>query len=163
MSSPPDRNPLTMDAVMGDSPFLNSPGAGNIAAGRSFDIWSATVLPATAQFVRQAFTVAVAETSIVGQSFGKLGTVVENPGQTISGFTSHGFEAADVRGLTWHLMRNTVRTPTAVLQQSAGQYLYLTEKAGVVLNPAGQIMTTYPASTFGPGVKAVLQAASGGH
>ena len=163
MSSPPERNPLTMDAVMGDSPFLNSPGAGNIAAGRSFDIWSATVLPATAQFVRQAFTVAVAETSIVGQSFGKLGTVVENPGQTISGFTSHGFEAADVRGLTWDLMRNTVRTPTAVLQQSAGQYLYLTEKAGVVLNPAGQIMTTYPASTFGPGVKAVLQAASGGH
>jgi hypothetical protein len=62
---------------------------------------------------------------VIGQGFGKLGTVVENPGQTISGFTNHGFEMADIRGMTWDIMQSTVESPAAVLRQSAGQYLYL--------------------------------------
>jgi len=103
------------------------------------------------------------EANIVGQSFGKLGTVVENPGQTITGFTDHGFTQADVRGLTWDTMQGTVQQPSVVLHQSAGQYLYVSPNSAVVLNPAGQIMTTYPSSMFGSDIQALLKAASAGH
>jgi hypothetical protein len=96
---------------------------------------------------------------IVGQNFGKLGTVVENPGQRITGFTDHGFTQASARGLTWDAMQSTVQQPTVVLQQSAGQYLYVSRNAAVVLNPAGQIMTAYPSSMFEPGIQALLNAA----
>ena len=98
------------------------------------------------------------ESSIVGQSFGKLGTVVESPSQAITGFTEHGFIQADVRGLTWDIMQGAVKQSSVVLQQSAGQYLYVSPNAAVVPNPAGQIMTTYPASMFGPDTQALLRA-----
>jgi hypothetical protein len=101
------------------------------------------------------------EASIIGQNFGKLGTVVKNPNQTITGFTDHGFTQADLRGLTWDTMQTTVQQPSVVLQQSAGQHLYVSPNAAVVLNPAGQIMTTYPSSMFGSDIQALLKAASG--
>jgi hypothetical protein len=115
-------------------------------------------------FVQLAeFLAAETGSNIVGQNFGKLGTVVENPSQTITGFTDHGFTQADVRGLTWNTMQSTVQQPSVVLQQSAGQYLYVSPNSAVVLNPAGQIMTTYPSSMFGTDIQALLKAASAGH
>jgi len=45
-------------------------------------------------------------------------------------------------------MLNTVRNPTVVLKQSSGNYLYLSKEAAVVINPAGKVVTAYPASMF---------------
>ena len=94
--------------------------------------------------------------SLLGQSFGKLGTVVENPELDITGFTNHGINQAITRGVSPQSLLGTVNNPSIVLQQSGGQYLYLSNEAGVVLNPAGRVITTYPSSMFGPNVTNVL-------
>ncbi|MGO8928359.1 MAG: RHS repeat-associated core domain-containing protein [Limisphaerales bacterium] len=98
--------------------------------------------------------------SLLGQSFGKLGTAVENPALRITGFTEHGLDQAIGRGVSPQFLLSTVKDPSVVLQQSAGQFLYLSDKAAVALNPAGRVITTYPSSMFGVNVNAVLNAAS---
>jgi RHS repeat-associated protein len=50
-------------------------------------------------------------TSIIGQSFGKLGTVVENPGLDITGFTEHGINQAITRGVSPQSLLNTITEP----------------------------------------------------
>ena len=54
-------------------------------------------------------------------------------------------------------MLNTVNNPTVVLQQSSGNYLYLTKEAVVVVNPAGRVVTTYPSSMFDSGIWNILK------
>jgi len=99
-------------------------------------------------------------TSLLGQSFGKLGTVVENPELDISGFTDHGINQVISRGVSPGDLLGTVNNPSVVLQQSGGQYLFLSNQAGVVLNPAGQVITAYPSSMFGPGVLNIMSTLS---
>lgn len=92
----------------------------------------------------------------VGQTFGKLGTVVENPGLKITGFTEHGINQVITRGVSPDALLETVANPSAVLQQSAGQYLYLSDQAAVVLDPTGQLVTAYPSSMFDSNVQGAL-------
>lgn len=98
--------------------------------------------------------------NLLGQSFGKLGIVVENPRLRITGFTEHGLDQAIGRGVSPQSLLRTVRDPSVVLQQSAGQFLHLSDEAAVVLTPAGRVITTYPSSMFGANVNAVLTATS---
>jgi hypothetical protein len=95
-------------------------------------------------------------TSLIGQSFGKPGTVVENPDLDITGFTDHGINQVISRDLAPADLLSTVNSPSVVLQQSGGQYLFLSNQAGVVLNPAGQVIMAYPSIMFGPGVLNVM-------
>lgn len=99
---------------------------------------------------------AVEATGLLGQSFGKLGVVVENPELEITAFTQHGINQAISRGVSPADLLRTVNNPSVVLQQSGGQYLFLSSEAGVVLNPAGQVITTYPSSMFGPGLAIIV-------
>jgi RHS repeat-associated protein len=96
---------------------------------------------------------------LVGQSFGKVGTAVEDPGLSITGFTDHGFMRANTRGLSWDTMADTVADPTVVLQQSGGAYLFLTDDAGVALSSDGMIITTY-SPPFYPHIQAILDASA---
>jgi hypothetical protein len=66
--------------------------------------------------------------NLIGQSFGKLGTAVENPGLEITGFTGHGINQATTRGVSQETISGTVRNPLIVLLQSGGQYLFLSKK-----------------------------------
>ncbi len=111
--------------------------------------------------IRSLFVGAVEEavegaSSLLGQSFGKLGTVVENPGLDITAFTKHGIDQVITRGVAPSDLLSTVTNPSVVLQQSGGQYLFLSNEAGVVLNPAGNVITAYPSSMFGPGVRNIM-------
>jgi hypothetical protein len=99
-------------------------------------------------------------TPLLGQNFGKLGTVVEDPEMSITGFTVHGFDAADARGLTFDTMTGIVSDPTVALQQSAGKYLLISENGAVALTSDGMIVTTYPASEFDANVAAILDEAA---
>jgi hypothetical protein len=92
----------------------------------------------------------------IGQSFGKLGTVVENPGIELKGFTPYGLNRFIERGMTEEMITETLANPTLVLEQSAGQYLYLSSQAGVAISPEGQVITTYPASMFDPNIQEIL-------
>lgn len=98
-----------------------------------------------------------AESEILGQNFGKLGTAVENPDLEITWFTEHGLDQTITRGVSPQNLLETVNNPNVVLQQSGGQYLYLSNDAGVVLNPAGRVITTYPSSMFDSGVTNILR------
>ena len=93
----------------------------------------------------------------IGQSFSKLGTVVENPGLSILNFSKHGLNQAITRGVNPVTILNTVKNPVTVLQQSGGNYLYLTREAAVVINPAGRLVSTYPASMFDFSIKNILK------
>lgn len=98
--------------------------------------------------------------SIVGQSFGKLGTVVDNAAGKITGFTEHGLNQTINRGVSPTMLLNTTKNPTVVLQQAGGNKLYLTNQAGVVLNKNGQVVTTYTSKQFEPHVQNVLKQAA---
>ncbi len=84
----------------------------------------------------------------IGQNFDKLGTIVENPGLNITNFSKHGLNQAITRGVNPSTMLNTVKNSISVLQQNGGNYLHLSREAAVVLNPAGKLVSTYPASMF---------------
>ena len=93
---------------------------------------------------------------IVGTSFGKLGTAVDNSPGKITGFTSHGLNQTISRGVSPSALINTTKNPTVVLQQAGGNRLYLTDQAAVVLNKKGQVVTTYTSKEFKPHVQDVL-------
>ena len=93
----------------------------------------------------------------VGSSFGKLGTVVDNPGVKITSISQHALNQSITRGVNSLTMLNTVNNPIVVLQQSSGNYLYLTREAVVVTTPAGRVITTYPASMFDSGIWNILK------
>lgn len=99
----------------------------------------------------------------VGTSFGKLGTVIENASGKISGFTSkftknpfHGLDQAITRGVSPQTLLDTVNNPLVRLQQSSGNILYLTKNALVVLDKAGQLVTTYGSQFFQPQILDIL-------
>jgi hypothetical protein len=76
----------------------------------------------------------------------------------ITGFRAHGAEQVASRGVSFETLSKTVKNPVAVLQQSGGQYLYISNQAAVVLNPAGQVITAYPESMFDVSIRNVLNA-----
>lgn len=93
----------------------------------------------------------------VGENFGKLGTIVENPGIGLSSFSKHGLNQAITRGVNPSTISNTVKNPVVVLQQSRGNFLFLTREAVVVMNNTGRIVSTYPASMFDKSILNVLK------
>ena len=105
----------------------------------------------------------VAQGLTLGEDFGKLGKVVENTAGEIRGFFRayakdpyHGLDQAISRGVTPTMLLDTVKNPLVTLKQASGNILRLTEKAGVVLNKTGQVVTTYARAQFLPHVVDVL-------
>jgi RHS repeat-associated protein len=98
----------------------------------------------------------------VGDTFGKLGTVIESqPGKITGIFTRvGGDEHALMRILTRSAsiedIASTVLNPSVVLKQAGNNILYLSEQAGVVLNKVGQIVTVYGAKEFKPNILNIL-------
>jgi RHS repeat-associated protein len=99
--------------------------------------------------------------ALVGRSFGRLGTIVQNPGIVIRGFdgskvAGHAINQIINRGVTPELIRATVANPIVVLQQGGNRFLYLTEQAAVVITREGQVVTAWTQREFLPGVLEVL-------
>ncbi|MCW2317658.1 hypothetical protein M2322_003222 [Rhodoblastus acidophilus] len=128
------------------------------AAGAAALLGGEALLAPAASAIGPVADVVGDSAGLLGENFGKLGTVVGKPELEITGFTTHGINQAITRGVMPQNILVTVNKPLIVLRQSAGQYLYLSNEAGVVLNPAGRVMTTYPASKFGPKVTGILRA-----
>jgi RHS repeat-associated protein len=94
----------------------------------------------------------------VGTSYGKLGTVIENPGNLIKGIADNGhyLEAKFARGVTSSQVIDAVQQPLAVLQQSSGGYLYIGNNAAVVVNKAGELVTTYSSAQYDSRIQQVI-------
>ena len=144
------------EAVIG---ALRHPVAPKPAANLAENISNVTQTTPAAQ-VAEAAKMAEATSQVgaqVGNSFGKLGTVVDNPGVKITSISKHALNQSITRGVNSSTMLNTVKNPTVVLQQSSGNYLFLTRDAVVVTTPAGRVVTTYPSSMFDSGIWNILK------
>jgi len=95
-------------------------------------------------------------TDFVGEDFGKFGVGIEKPDLSINQLFDHGEFRADTRGVSADDLQGTVGNPLLVLQQSSGRFFYLSDKAVVVLDREGTVVTTYPASKFDARIKAIL-------
>jgi RHS repeat-associated protein len=105
--------------------------------------------------------------SIVGQSFGKVGTVIENSAGKITGFYRsyakvpyHGLDQTINRGVNPKLLLETVSNPLVTLEQAGGNVLRLTNEAGVVLDKAGKVVTSYTKNEFLPHIRNILNKAN---
>ncbi|WP_339061232.1 DUF4258 domain-containing protein [Tepidibacillus marianensis] len=96
----------------------------------------------------------------LGKSYGKFGTVVENPGVKITGFSGHAVNQAITRGVTTEVIQSTVKNPVVVLSQRGGNsFAYVSNEAVVVVKNTGEIITTYGKSNFDATVQQVLKEA----
>jgi len=84
----------------------------------------------------------------VGDHLGKLGTVVENTVQEITGFTRHGLNQKISRSVSSSNILEAVRNPTVTIQQTGDTMLRLTQEVAVVLNKGGEVVTTYGREQF---------------
>ncbi len=96
----------------------------------------------------------------VGASFGKLGTVVANQVGKITGFSGHALDQIITRGVSPALLKAVTSKPIAVLEQSAGQKLFLTKEGAVVLDKGGKVITAYTAKEFDKKILDVLERAT---
>ncbi|MFT4172085.1 MAG: RHS repeat-associated core domain-containing protein, partial [Rhodocyclaceae bacterium] len=94
--------------------------------------------------------------SLLGKDFGKLGTVVENPNLKIESLHPHYLDRKLERGVTSSQVMEAIKSPSVVLQQKGGGYLYLTQDAAVVINKNGRLVTTYGSRNFDESIKNVL-------
>ena len=140
-------------------PLFGEPRSPTEAAGRLTGSVSALALGARG--AARAFGSAAAE-SLLGQSFGKLGTVVENPGLSIAGVNNYAAQRALQRGMTIESMNRVVSNPAVVLEQSGGKHLFLSNEGVVVLNQNGRVVTTYSRAQFDQAIESILRRVNGG-
>jgi len=85
----------------------------------------------------------------VGNTIGKLGTIVENPGIRITAYSVHGLLQKIGRGVSSQDLLNTVRNAKIVFSQANGtRFLFLSDKTAVVVDASGKVITTYGRANF---------------
>ncbi|MGA7386268.1 MAG: hypothetical protein WBW81_16690 [Methylocella sp.] len=82
---------------------------------------------------------------------------IDKPDLDIQEIDTHAIERMAERGVSLDDLQDTVGHHLIVLQQSRGRVYYLTDKAAVVLNPRGRVITTYSAGDFDTKIKALLE------
>jgi hypothetical protein len=85
----------------------------------------------------------------LGTSFGKTGTLVENPSIKVNwdAFAEHGLERMAQRGVTQDMVNSWVSNGKA-LQQGANKYLFVTQEGAAVVTNKGNLVTTYSSKFF---------------
>lgn len=97
----------------------------------------------------------------LGRSYGKPGTVIADPGITITDYSTHAAERKEERRFAPEDMKSTVRNPVVVLQQRPGLYLYVGELGAVVVTGEGKVVTAWPAADHDATIRKILREASG--
>jgi len=67
-------------------------------------------------------------------------------GQTLTGFTRHGLNRLIERGVTPSALFDALKNPRCIQQGARDRLKYVGQKADVVLNKLGQVVTTWPTS-----------------
>ena len=122
---------------------------------------SSTIAPAGAAASGAAKVAAGATkattTASIGTQFGKLGVLVKTPNITVNWAktTAHGFERMAERGVTQKMVETWMRNGK-VLEQSGGQFLYITKEGAAVVNKSGQVITAYGSKYFDDAMKQVI-------
>ncbi len=103
------------------------------------------------------------EISYLGETFGKLGEVVRNPGIQVDWSQSiiHGAEMMAKRGVTPEMVDRWVANGRAFLQ-SGGQYLFVTPEGAAVVSNTGKLITTYSGADFNEPMIKIIELLFGG-
>lgn len=90
----------------------------------------------------------------LGQRIEGVGTVIENVAGKITGFnhngTFHGLDQIISRGVRPDVLLNTVQKSLQSFAQPGSRTLYLSQQAAVVLDKAGQVVTSFTSNQFYP-------------
>ena len=97
---------------------------------------------------------------MIGQTV-KLGQVAANQGGKITGWGIHGAQRMAERGISKSLAKLTVKFGTSIIQNN-GKIAYITQKAFIVLNSAGTVVTIYGQKYFDAGMQALIKLLFGG-
>ena len=87
--------------------------------------------------------------AVIGTNFGKLGTLISNPGISINwaSTTMHAANKMAERGVTRQMVESWVANGK-VLQQSADKFVYICQEGVAVITSAGKHITAYGANYF---------------
>ena len=98
------------------------------------------------------------ETAKIGDDFGKLGTMVENPGLKAdwANTTAHGKERMAQRGVTQSMV-DAWMEGGKVLVQNSGNYIYITKEGAAVFNSSGILITTYTSKDYDDSMWSVVK------
>lgn len=86
----------------------------------------------------------------------KLGQIAANQGGKITNWGKHGAIRMAERGVSKTMAKLTVKFGTSLIQ-NGGKVAYLTQKAFVVLNSAGLVVTTYGSKNFDAAMQALIK------
>ena len=94
----------------------------------------------------------------IGDDFGKIGRLVENPGIEIdwSNTTTHGLQRMAERGVTQE-MANAWAKGGKALQQAGEKILYVTRQGAVVVDKVGKVLTAYTSGNFDENMEKIVQ------
>ena len=94
----------------------------------------------------------------LGTSFGKIGTLVENPSIKVNWdtFAEHGLERMSQRGVTKEMVDSWVANGKA-LQQGTNKYLFVTQEGAAVVTTEGKLVTTYSSKFFDENMTNILK------
>lgn len=100
----------------------------------------------------------------LGEHIDGLGTVTENIGGSIKNLNHngsfHGLDQAITRGVKPDTLLSTVKSPLLTFSQPGGRMLYLSKEAGVVMNKAGSVVTTWSKNEFYPKISQLISKVS---
>lgn len=82
----------------------------------------------------------------------KLGKIAPNQGSKITNWGIHGAQRMAERGIGKDMAKLTVKFGTSFMQ-NGGKVAYLTQKAFIVLNSAGKVVTAYGQRNFDEGMR----------
>lgn len=92
----------------------------------------------------------------IGSQIGRLGKLAKNLKPIIKGTTEYSLKRMAQRGMTKALAQKIVNTGYAVAQ-SSGRTLFFTQAGAVVLNKAGEIVTTYTSKYFDAAMQEIIK------
>jgi hypothetical protein len=93
----------------------------------------------------------------VGQDFGKLGVGVDKPELNIGELSEHATERMTEYGASLSDLQSTVADPLIVLRQSDGRFVYFSERAAVILDRSGRVVTIYTEPQFDTKIRQIIE------
>ncbi|MET3210068.1 UNVERIFIED_CONTAM: WXG100 family type VII secretion target [Paenibacillus sp. PvR008] len=103
------------------------------------------------------------ETAQIGDTFGKSGTLVENPGTQInwSNSSNHALERMQERGVTKEMADSWVENGKALSQNNGSKHLFFSKEGAAVVANDGTLVTVIPKSKYDDAYKALSKSLFG--
>ena len=102
-------------------------------------------------------------TAKLGDSFGKMGSYVNNPGIKVDWFqyAEHGYERIAKRGMSKEQVNTIVKNGKALSQNGGDKFAFITKEGVVVVSKEGKLITAWADSYFDDAMKNIIKALFG--